>query len=54
MIYTHPIDVPVSDYVLEMKIGDEVVNTKKVPKEADQVLNINDVKAIPIFDLQKA
>jgi|JI10StandDraft_1071094.scaffolds.fasta_scaffold66306_1 hypothetical protein len=35
MIYTHPIDVPVSDYVLEMKIGDEVVNTKKVPKEAD-------------------
>ena len=37
-----------------MKIGNEVINTKKVPKEDDQILNINDVRAIPIFDLDQA
>lgn len=34
-VYTHPIDTPVSDYVLEMKTGDTAINTKKIPKEED-------------------
>lgn len=53
-IYTHPIDTPVSDYVLEMKIGDQVINSKTIPKEDDQILKIHDIRLIPVFDLQQA